>query len=132
MYNIVLNVVNIILDEMEYIQSQLIYLCDDLKVDLILTNGGIGFSKRDVTPEVTNNVIERYVPGFVEIIRKKSFKITPNAILSRAVSGIRKNTLIINLPGSPKGAIENLQFIIESIPHGIKILKGESSKCGQN
>jgi molybdopterin adenylyltransferase len=116
-------------DEKKEIERELIYLCDELKVNLILTNGGTGFSERDVTPEATQNVIEKYVPGFGEAMRMKSLAITPKAMLSRSTSGIRKKTLIINLPGSPKAAVENLGFILPAIPHGIAILKGEASEC---
>jgi molybdopterin adenylyltransferase len=118
-------------DEKEEIERELIYLCDELKVDLILTNGGTGFSERDVTPEATQNVIEKYVPGIGEAMRMKSLAITPKAMLSRSIAGIRKKTLIINLPGSPKGAVENLQFVLPAIPHGIAILIGEASECAR-
>ncbi|HEY8804493.1 MAG TPA: MogA/MoaB family molybdenum cofactor biosynthesis protein [Clostridium sp.] len=118
-------------DDKKEIEKELIYLCDELKVDLILTNGGTGFSQRDVTPEATQNVIERYVPGIGETMRMKSLQITPMAMLSRGIAGIRKKTLIVNLPGSPKGAVENLQFIISAIPHGIAILTGEDSECAR-
>jgi molybdopterin adenylyltransferase len=117
-------------DEQQEIEKELIYLCDDLKVDLVLTNGGTGFSKRDVTPEATRNVIEKYVPGIGEAMRMKSLEITPKAMLSRAIAGIRGNTLIINLPGSPRAAVENLQFVLPAIPHGIEILTGKASECG--
>ena len=116
-------------DDKEEIERELIYLCDELKVDLVLTNGGTGFSERDVTPEATQNVIEKYVPGIGEAMRMKSLAITPKAMLSRSIAGIRKKTLIINLPGSPKAAVENLQFILPAIPHGIAILTGEASEC---
>ena len=116
-------------DEKEEIEKELIYLCDELKVDLILTNGGTGFSERDVTPEATQNVIEKAVPGIGEAMRMKSLAITPKAMLSRSIAGIRRKTLIINLPGSPKGAVENLQFVLPAIPHGIAILIGEASEC---
>ena len=116
-------------DEIEEIEKELIYLCDELKVDLILTNGGTGFSERDVTPEATQKVIEKAVPGIGEAMRMKSLAITPKAMLSRSIAGIRKKTLIVNLPGSPKGAVENLQFILPAIPHGIAILTGEASEC---
>lgn len=119
-------------DEKKEIETELIYLCDELKVDLVLTNGGTGFSQRDVTPEATQNVIERYVPGICETMRMKSLAITPMAMLSRGIAGIRKKTLIINLPGSPKGAAENLQFILSAIPHGIDILTGKDSECARN
>ena len=123
---------NIIPDEREEIERNLIYLCDEIKVDLILTNGGTGFSERDVTPEATRNVIEKHVPGICEAMRMKSLNITPKAMLSRGISGIRKKTLIINLPGSPKGAVENLQFVLPAIPHGIAILNGEARECGRS
>lgn len=119
----------IIPDEMKEIEEELIHICDELKLDLILTNGGTGFSKRDVTPEATGRVIEKSVPGISEAMRVKSLEITPKAMLSRGISGIRKGTLIINLPGSPKGAVENLKFVLPAIPHGIAILKGEASEC---
>ncbi|MGH4120163.1 MogA/MoaB family molybdenum cofactor biosynthesis protein [Clostridium sp.] len=118
-------------DEKEEIERELIYLCDELKVNLILTNGGTGFSERDVTPEATKNVIEKYVPGIGEAMRMKSLAITTKAMLSRSIAGIRGKTLIINLPGSPKAAVENLGFIIEAIPHGIDILIGEASECAR-
>jgi molybdopterin adenylyltransferase len=119
----------IIPDDIEEIEQQLIYLCDEVKVDLILTNGGTGFSNRDVTPEATKNVVEKYVPGIGEAMRMNSLQITPKAVLSRGISGIRGRTLIINLPGSPKAAVENLMFIIAALPHGIEILKGEAGEC---
>jgi len=121
----------IIPDEVEIIKEELIHLCDTLGVNLILTNGGTGFSKRDVTPEATISIMEKAVPGIPEVMRSSSLKITPNAMLSRAVSGIRKNTLIINLPGSPKGAVENLEVILPALPHGIDILTGNASECSR-
>ncbi|MBC2582431.1 molybdenum cofactor biosynthesis protein B [Clostridium sp. DJ247] len=121
----------IIPDDMDTISEELIYLCDELKVNLIVTNGGTGFSKRDVTPEATLKVIEKQVPGISEAMRAASLKITPKAMLSRAVSGIRKETLIINLPGSPKGAVENLQVVLPALTHGIEILTGEASECAR-
>ena len=121
----------IIPDEIDVIEKELLILSDDLNVDLILTNGGTGFSKRDVTPEATERVIIKKVPGIAEAMRLNSLKITPKAMLSRAISGIRNNTLIVNLPGSPKAATENLEFIIEAIPHGIEILNGTASECAR-
>jgi len=118
-------------DEVEDIKKQLCYICDDLKLNLILTNGGTGFSMRDVTPEATLEVIDKNVPGIAEAMRMKSLSVTPKAMLSRAVSGIRKKTLIVNLPGSPKGAVENLQFILPALPHGIDILMGWDSECAR-
>ncbi|QXE17829.1 MogA/MoaB family molybdenum cofactor biosynthesis protein [Clostridium sp. 001] len=121
----------VIPDEIEEIEKQLCYICDDLKLNLILTNGGTGFSVRDVTPEATLEVIDKNVPGIAEAMRMKSLSVTPKAMLSRAVSGIRKKTLIVNLPGSPKGAVENLQFILPALPHGIDILMGWDSECAR-
>ena len=119
----------IIADEMDLICQELIYMSDELKLDLILTNGGTGFAKRDVTPEATLKVIERETPGIAEAMRQMSLSITPKAMLSRAAAGIRKSTLIINLPGSPKGAAENLSFVLPALPHGIEILKGTGGEC---
>ena len=100
-------------------------------IDVIFTTGGTGFSKRDVTPEATLDVIDRQTPGITQAMMFHSLSITPKAMLSRAVSGICQNTLIINLPGSPKAVRENLEFIIEPLKHGIEILKGTSSECGE-
>ncbi|HDK7136781.1 molybdopterin adenylyltransferase [Clostridium botulinum] len=121
----------IIPDEINIISEELIKLCDEEKVNLIITNGGTGFSKRDVTPEATEKVIEKHVPGFGEAMRASSLSITPKAILSRGIAGIRKDSLIINLPGSPKAAAENLQAVLGAIPHGIEILLGEASECAR-
>ncbi|MFV3012906.1 molybdopterin adenylyltransferase [Clostridium botulinum] len=121
----------IIPDEINIISEEIIKLCDEKKVNLIITNGGTGFSKRDVTPEATEKVIEKHVPGFGEAMRASSLSITPKAILSRGIAGIRKDSLIINLPGSPKAAVENLQAVLGAIPHGIEILLGEASECAR-
>lgn len=118
-------------DEMDLICKELINMCDELKLDLILTNGGTGFSKRDVTPEATLKVIERQAPGIAEAMRQMSLSITPKAMLSRAVAGIRNNTLIINLPGSPKAAVENLSFVLPALPHGMEILNGIGGECAR-
>mgnify|MGYP002065770445 CR=1 FL=1 len=96
---------------------------DSAELDVILTTGGTGFSPRDVTPEATRAVIDREAPGLAEAMRAASLKITPHAILSRIVTGIRKRTLIINLPGSPKGAVENLQVVMPVLPHAIQLLR---------
>jgi len=122
----------IIPDEKEMIKEELIKAVDKLNLDLILTTGGTGLGKRDVTPEATLAIIEKEVPGISEIIRSESFKKTNRAILSRAVAGIRKESLIINLPGSPKGVRESLEIILEALPHGIEILKGQATECGKN
>lgn len=117
-------------DEKEDIKSAIINMSDDLRLNLILTTGGTGFSQRDVTPEATLEVIERHVPGIPEAMRAKSLLITPKAMLSRAQAGIRKQSLIINLPGSPKGVRENLEVIMPALKHGIEILTGQASECG--
>jgi len=122
----------IIPDEKDIIQEELIKAVDKLHLDLILTTGGTGLGKRDVTPEATLAIIEKEVPGISEIIRSESFKKTNRAILSRGVAGIRKESLIINLPGSPKGVRESLEIVLETLPHGIEILKGQATECGRN
>jgi len=122
----------IIPDEKDIIQAELIRAVDKLHLDLILTTGGTGLGKRDVTPEATLAIIEKEVPGISEIIRSESFKKTNRAILSRGVAGIRKESLIINLPGSPKGVRESLEIVLEALPHGIEILKGQATECGRN
>ncbi|MHC2995827.1 MAG: molybdopterin adenylyltransferase [Candidatus Atribacteria bacterium] len=121
----------IIPDEKDVIQDELIKAVDGLHLDLILTTGGTGLGKRDVTPEATLAVIEKEVPGISEIIRSESFKQTNRAILSRGVAGIRKESLIINLPGSPKGVKESLEIILEALPHGIEIIKGQVNECAR-
>lgn len=120
----------IVPDEKAEIEKALIYLCDDVKADVVFTTGGTGFAPRDVTPEATKAVIEREAPGIAEGIRQKSMEITPKAMLSRAVSGIRKSTLIINLPGSPKAVRESLEFVLPVIPHAVEVLSGDTLNCG--
>ena len=121
----------IVPDEIDLIQTAVIEAVDRIGADLVLTTGGTGLAVRDVTPEATKGVIDKLVPGISEIIRMESFKKTPKAILSRAIAGIRKKSLIINLPGSPKGVRESLDIILEALPHGIDILKGDASECGK-
>ena len=121
----------IVPDEKEKIKEALIDLVDNKKMELVLTTGGTGFAPRDVTPEATLDVIERMAPGFSETMRARSLEITPHAMLSRAVSGIRNNCLIINLPGSPKAVRENLGFIERGIPHAIELLAGGVADCGK-
>lgn len=116
-------------DEQVAIEVELRRLVDELKVDLVLTSGGTGFSIRDVTPEATKKVIEREVPGIAEAMRYYSLAITKKAMLSRAIAGISKQTLIINLPGSPKAVKESLAFILDALEHGLDILKGSASEC---
>jgi len=119
----------IVPDEFEDIKEALRDL-SDAGVNLILTTGGTGFAPRDVTPEATSAVIEKPAPGFAEIMRMKSSQVTHHAMLSRAVSGIRKQSLIINLPGSPKAVRENLGFIESAIPHAIELLQNKVADCG--
>lgn len=109
-------------DDEPSIRQSLIAWADEGKMDVILTTGGTGFSPRDVTPEATRAVIEREAPGLAEAMRLASLKITPHAMLSRTVTGIRAKTLIINLPGSPKGALENLQVVLPVLPHAVQLL----------
>jgi molybdopterin adenylyltransferase len=113
----------IVTDDQETIAAALRTWCDDEAVDLILTTGGTGLSPTDVTPEATRAVIEREVPGFAEAMRQAGLQHTPRAMLSRAVSGVRGRTLIVNLPGSPKGVRESLGAILEVLPHAIEILQ---------
>lgn len=105
---------------------------DVFGLDLILTTGGTGFGPRDVTPEATLAVIERQAYGIAEAMRYESMKITPKAMLSRAVAGIRGNTLIVNLPGSPKAVRECLEAIFPALPHGIAILKSQATECAES
>jgi molybdopterin adenylyltransferase len=121
----------IVPDEKEEIKLAIKEMTDELNIDLILTSGGTGFSPRDITPEATLEVIEKIVPGIPEAMRAESLKITPKAMLSRAAAGIRKNSLIVNLPGSPKGVRECLNILIPALKHGIEILRGEASECAK-
>jgi len=117
-------------DDKNLLEKALIAMCDDQKLDLVLTTGGTGFSPRDITPEATLAVADRNAPGIAEYMRVKSFEITPKAMLSRGVSVIRGKTLIINLPGSPKAVRENLGFIMPALPHGLDILLKRDGECG--
>ena len=112
-------------DDESTIRTALIEWADSGEVDIILTTGGTGFAPRDITPEATRAVIERDAPGLAEIMRAESLKKTPHAMLSRAVAGIRGRTLIVNLPGSPKGALENMQTILPVLPHAVQLLTGD-------
>ncbi|MEY8337160.1 molybdopterin-binding protein [Lachnospiraceae bacterium 62-35] len=119
-------------DEPEKLKPQLIRLADQRQVDLILTSGGTGFSLRDRTPEATMAIADRNAPGIAEYIRFRSMEMTDRAMLGRGVSVIRKKTLIVNLPGSPKAVRESLGFIMEPLKHGLGILRGSLSECGKD
>ncbi len=110
-------------DEESGIRAILTNWTDSGEMDVILTTGGTGFSPRDVTPEATRAVIDRDAPGLAEAMRAASLQVTPHAMLSRVVTGIRAKTLIINLPGSPKGAVENLQVVLPVLPHAVQLLQ---------
>ncbi|MGI6731935.1 MAG: molybdopterin adenylyltransferase [Anaerovoracaceae bacterium] len=121
----------IIPDEKEELKKEMIEMADIHGIDLILTTGGTGFSHRDVTPEATLEVIDRRTPGIPEAMRWFSLQITPRAMLSRAEAGIRNDTLIINLPGSPKAITETLDYVMSSVEHGLDILKAQASECAR-
>ena len=119
-------------DGIEPLKGRLIEICDQYTADLILTTGGTGFSERDLTPEATLEAAERLAPGISEAMRLESLKITKRAMLSRGVSVIRKRTLIINLPGSPKAVKENLECILPTLSHGLEMLSGRSADCADS
>jgi molybdenum cofactor synthesis domain-containing protein len=110
-------------DDFDRIRDMLATWADDLRLDLILTTGGTGFSPRDVTPEATQAVLEREAPGLVFAMLQSSLAVTPHAMLSRAAAGMRGQTLIVNLPGSPKAARENLESILPALPHALELLR---------
>ena len=118
---------SIVPDDNEMIQRELIKCCDELKINLILTTGGTGFSPRDITPEATMAVVERPTPGIPEAMRAESLRITPKGCLSRSAAGIRKQSLIINLPGSKKASEENILAVIGALDHGLEMLLSEGS-----
>ena len=115
----------IVPDEIDEIKNTFLTWCDSGDVDVVLSTGGTGFSPRDITPEAARAVVERLTPGLDEAMRAASVQVTPHAMLSRAVSGIRRRTLIITLPGSPKGAIENLKVVLPALEHAVKLLREE-------
>ncbi len=119
----------IIPDEQDLIAAKICEFADEKQLDLILTTGGTGVSPRDVTPEATLAVLDREVPGIAEFMRMRSAASTPHAMISRAVAGIRKGSLIINLPGSPRGARENLSFILPALKHAVEKIKGDQTEC---
>ena len=122
----------VVAHDAEQISREMVIMADQLGVDLILTTGGTGLGPRDVTPEATLAVVDRQVPGIAEAMRAKSLEITSRAMLSRAVAGMRNKTLIINLPGSPKGVQECLEVILPALEHGLAIMKGEASECARH
>jgi molybdenum cofactor synthesis domain-containing protein len=122
---------HVIPDDESLIKKELIKMSDELKLDLILTTGGTGLAPKDLTPESTLAVIDKEVPGISEAIRRESFKYTRKAMLSRGVAGIRKRTLIINLPGSPKAVKESLEIILSVIPHAVNLLNNDVKECAR-
>lgn len=118
-------------DEAQDLKRELIRLCDEVKCSLVLTTGGTGFSPRDVTPEATMAVADRNAPGIAEAMRAYSMTLTKRAMLSRGASVIRKSTLIVNLPGSPKAVRESLEFLLDTLPHGLDILSGTGGECAR-
>lgn len=116
-------------DDPETIRARLVGLCDDVSVDLVITTGGTGLSPRDATPDATLRVIDRPMPGLAEIMRMEGYRKNPRAVLSRAVCGIRGSTLIINLPGSPRAVLENLEILLPLLPHALEKLQGDPSDC---
>lgn len=122
----------VIPDEKYLIKDKLIEYADNIGLDIIITTGGTGVSPRDVTPDATLEVIDKEIPGMAEVMRFESLKKTPRAMISRAVVGLRGRTLIINLPGSPKGVRENLSAILPAISHVVEKIKGDPSECAQN
>ena len=123
--------VEILPDDREALSGKMAAIADEGRADLILTSGGTGFSARDITPEATEDVIERRVPGVPEAIRSYSAQFTGRAMLSRGTAGIRKRTLIINLPGSPKAVKESLEAVLPALGHGIDILTGDAVNCAR-
>ncbi|MCP3178295.1 MogA/MoaB family molybdenum cofactor biosynthesis protein [Desulfuromonas sp. KJ2020] len=116
-------------DEEAQIADRLMHWTALVSPHLLLTTGGTGVSPRDVTPEATQRVVDRLIPGLAELMRLRSLQITPRAALSRAVAGIRQGTLILNLPGSPKGALENLEAVWPTLPHAVAKIRGDQSDC---
>ena len=119
----------IVPDEADLIADAIVRAVDEEGVDLVVTTGGTGLSSRDVTPEATRSIIDRDLPGFAEVMRAESYRITPRAIISRAICGIRRTSIIINLPGSEKAATECLGFVMGAIPHALAKLQGDPADC---
>ncbi len=122
-------VLDLLPDERPIIAERLVQYCDQQVADVVLTCGGTGVSPRDVTPEATGDVIERLIPGFGEAMRAASLAKSPHALVSRAMAGTRAETLIINLPGSPRAAVENLAAVWSAVPHLVAKLQGDPSDC---
>ena len=122
---------SIVPDEQTMIEAELCRIADDMDVQLLVTTGGTGFAPRDVTPEATLAVCDRMAPGIPEAMRYASLQITPRAMLSRAQAGLRGGTLIVNLPGSPKAAKENLEAVLPALSHGLEMLSGKSADCAK-
>jgi molybdenum cofactor synthesis domain-containing protein len=118
-------------DERDRIRAELIRLSDQLRLDLILTTGGTGVSPRDVTPEATEEAIERLIPGMGELMRMEGYRQNPRAIISRGIAGIRGRTLIINLPGSPRGVRENFEILLPALPHTLEKIRGDEADCAK-
>jgi len=123
--------IEILPDEKDVISGRLKHYCDGHSIDLVITVGGTGFAARDITPEATRDVIERFTPGLDETMRSASMAVTPRAMLSRGVSGIRGSTLIVNLPGSRRAAVENLEAVAGVLGHGLEKLRGDDADCGR-
>lgn len=119
----------IVPDEQNEISAALCRYADEKRIDLIVTTGGTGVSPRDVTPEATLKILDKEIPGMAEAMRRESAKITPHAMISRAIAGIRGASLIINLPGSPKGVRENLDTVLPALKHAMEKIKGDPSDC---
>jgi len=115
---------DIVPDEIHALKEKLLHYCDSLAVNVVITTGGTGFSGRDVTPEATLQVIEKNIPGLPELMRAEGLKKTKKAVLSRGICGIRRNTLILNLPGSPKAVRESLEAVLDLIPHSLEMMRG--------
>ena len=123
---------NLLPDERELLAAEMARIADEDIADLILTTGGTGFSPRDFTPEATQDVCQRMVPGIPEAMRACSMQVTKRGMLSRQAAGIRNRTLIVNLPGSPKAVRECLEYVIGALGHGIDILRGDAGNCGSS
>ena len=123
---------NLFPDERELLAAEMARIADEDIADLILTTGGTGFSPRDFTPEATQDVCQRMVPGIPEAMRACSMQVTKRGMLSRQAAGIRNRTLIVNLPGSPKAVRERLEYVIGALGHGIDILRGDAGNCGSS